>query len=133
MSQDKFNRGRSLEAQSDNRSTGDQTDHDRAMAALDARLQRKASEKKLTQGQLVEKYRVFLLKGVRDGNSIKDLMVILKEDLGETIKPDGFRSALRKKLGTVKAIRAQKDAQPEPAYSPRPISSFVHRAHRGEI
>ena len=133
MSQDKFNRGRPLEAHSDSRSTGDQTDHDRAMAALDARLQRKASEKKLTQGQLVEKYSGFLVKGIRDGNSIKDLMDILKEDLGETIKRDGFRSALRERLGTVKAIRAQNDAQPEPAYSPRPISSFVHRAHRGEI
>lgn len=133
MSQDKFNRGRPLEAQSDSRSDGDQTDNDRAMAALNARLQRKASETKLTQRQLVEKYSGFLVKGIRDETSIKDLMDTLKEDLGETIKPDGFRSALRKKLGTVKAIRAQKDAQPEPAYSPRPISSFVHRAHRGEI
>lgn len=83
--------------------------------------------------QLVEKYSGFLLKGIRDEISVKDLMDTLDEDLGETLKRDGFRSALRKKLGTVKAIRAQKDAQPEPVYSPRPISSFVHRAHRGEI
>lgn len=110
---------------------------DRARAALQKHLAKSASETALTQRQIVERYKPFLLEEIRSGVKIIDIIAVLK-GLDEPIKPEGFRSALRKTLGRVEDIRARVEisrnteivpVQPYPAKRRNP---FIHRSHDGE-
>lgn len=104
---------------------------DRARAALQ-KLQRNQEENaEPTQGELVKRYKPFLVEGILGQVPITKLMDSLTS-LGEPIKIEGFRAALRQELGTVKAIRQQKRPEPPRIDEPKRMSSFIHPAHRGE-
>lgn len=105
--------------------------NDRARVALQKLRQARAERSEPTQGQIVTGYKQFLIEEVQRGIPISELMDVLAS-LGEPIKVEGFRAALRNQLGTVKQIRQQKMTEPSRRDEPKRMSAFIHPAHRGE-
>lgn len=112
-------------------SESDEHRNDRARVALQKLRRSRAESTEPTQGQIVSAYKQFLVEEVRRGIPIAQLMDVLTS-LGEPIKAEGFRAALRHQLGTVKQIRQQKMTEPSPHDEPKRMSAFIHPAHRGE-